>query len=655
MRRLLLLIAGILALSLANGASAAALGASDRARANDALLFAKKDRWDDALLHAKRASDPLLYKVVQWMYYLSGDSEADFDDITRFIEANPNWPSREKLVARAEASLINANYSDDAVRAWFDAHPPAGGDGKSVYAAILARSGQPLQSEALIKMAREGWVDGNFDGSYETFLLDKFGKMLRAQDHINRADRLLWEQKWSAAERMTKRLPGSYSGLIRARIALQKGQRNASLLAASVGKDHRSDPGLLFDQIEWYKARKGGDGAIRQILLSTPVPVPYPHKWWPHRERAIHQALERHDYLLATRLCSNHAQTSGPEQADALWLTGWILLEYRKKPDDAYKSFYTLYNEANYPVTKSRGAYWAGRAAEKNGNRDIAAKWFEKAAAYPTTFYGQLAHSHVKKNHLSLPDPIAISKTERGEFAKKEFARAYRLLIEADADDIAYKFLHHMMDNASSEREAALIADLGVSTHKRQAGVKASKRALQRNNYVLIDTGYPQPSLPASLPIERALALAIIRQESEFDASARSRSNALGLMQLLPSTAKEIARKTGISFSQARLFEAEFNVRLGAHYLGRLIDQFDGSYVLAIAAYNAGPGNVRKWEKEFGTPGKTLESAVDWVENIPFDETRNYVQRVMENMQVYRQLGPGGTRVALALREDLLR
>lgn len=640
------------------------LSESDLTHAQNAFLFIERGRWDDALAHAKRAGNPLIYKLVHWRYVLSRDPGADasFEEITQFIDQNPDWPEQKSLATRAEEALVNSPASDEELTRWFEYHAPVTGYGKIRYAEALMRTSKSAAGAAAAAspantatLIREGWVEGNFDNDTENRLADQYRSLLTREDHIARAARLLWEERTEAAQRMLPLVTDAYRSVVAARTALIKKERTAATLVDKVPTSLRNDPGLMFNRLLWNAERKR-DGSVREILLAAPQTVPFPKKWWKYREKYIREAIADGNFRLAERLLKNHGQREAVEYAEALWLSGWLKLVHSKDAGNAYKDFYALFNAVKFPVSKARAAYWAGRAAEKKGNKDIAKGWYEQAVAYPTTFYGQLAAARIyDSGPLRLPAQPNITAADKSTFKRKELPRAIALLDQLGQKELMHQFVLQLVDKADSPKEAALAADFGEAIGHVEDGVKAAKRALQKNGIVLLDSGFPLPTTPQSLPIERALTLAIARQESEFDASAVSPSNALGLMQLLPSTAKEIAKKIDKPFSRAKLFEPRYNMELGSAYLGRLVDGFSGSYVMAIASYNAGPGRVRQWIAQFGAAEGSVEEIVNWIERIPYEETRNYVQRVLENLQVYRHLLAGKATPHLQIEDDLMR
>lgn len=612
--------------------------------ARSAFLFAERDDWNNALAHAARSQDASVKKTIRWMYAASPNSNASFDEIARVIRDQDDWPDQKALHTRAEHALLREEKSAADVKRWFSDHDPVSGAGKLALAMARGDTGD---------LFREGWRDADLDESIESSIAEKFSGSLRETDHAARISRLLWEEKTKAAQRMLKYVGPDYRTLFEARMELQRNDWNGDSHAQHVPTSLRDDIGLQFDLLRW-NFKHHNNGQAEHILADAPKTVPYPEKWWPIREKFVREALEYDQWKKALKLLQNHGQEEGKTLIEALWLHGWTVLEHQKDPRTAYKQFYALFNKAKFPVSKARAAYWAGVAATRNGNAEIANNWFEQAAEFPMTFYGQLAYARLHGDApLRLPAPLHLSAAEKQKYSNRELPRVIAMLDALGQDKLAHKFTQHLVDSADDRRDAALAAWLGGSLGHMEDGVRAAKRALQNNLFVL-ESAFPTVHLPGGLGVERGLALAIARQESEFDKRALSPSGAMGLMQLLPGTAKETARKVGMKFTKERLYEPSYNLIIGSAYLGRLVERFNGSYVLAIAAYNAGPRNVRDWMEEMGDPGNSEESIIRWIENIPFEETRTYVQRVLENLQIYRQI-LAGTPVSLGLMEDLKR
>jgi soluble lytic murein transglycosylase len=617
-----------------------------------AFTYAQQKEWDSALASAHQSSNKAVLSLITWEYALDNESGASFEEIAKFIANHPNWPEQKKLRLRAEQSLRHSDVDDKDIIAWFGNSTPISGIGKITLAEALMRAqpGSPSTVDSLIK---DGWIYGDFDEAQEISILNDHSGILKQDDHIKRTDRLLWDNSLSAAKRMLKQVPSNHKKLFEARIALIDNKRFAIMAISQVPSSLKRDPGLIFNRMV-YRDRHDDNVGVRDMLLAAPASPPYPEKWWKYREEQIRKAIDEQHSSMAAKLLTNHGQTEGANLADATWLSGWIKTEFMDNPTGAVEDFTTMYKGVKFPVSKARAAYWLGRAHEKAGNTNESASWYKKAAVFQTTFYGQLAALKSGITTLDLPDEPSISSDKKAAFNKDDVTQAIKICIDQKSFDFANHLISTMIENSDDESDIALLAELGSKEGYDYLSVAAAKKALQQN-VLLINAGYPTPKTPDSNPIERALTLAIIRQESEFNPRAKSSANAMGMMQLLLGTAKEVAQKNDIRFSKDRLWEPDYNIKLGSLYLSRLIRSYDGSYIMAIAAYNAGPGNVRKWTHAFGTPGDNIEDAINWIEKIPFKETRNYVQRVLENLQVFRYVDASKDSPALKLAEDLVK
>ncbi len=626
-----------------------------------AFLFSGRQQWKDAILHAKSSNSYVLQTLVDWQYLLDADSGADFFAINQFLTEHPDWPERRKLQIRAEIELAKTDMKSEDAIDWLTANPPITGIGKLTLANALQQGGK-TEAGKIESIIRDAWIGGDFSDEQEKSLLAKYSGIIRQEDDISRANRLAWEGKYSAIERMSSRLSKKRMDLYAVRFAIQNDKKNANKLIAKLSPDLRNDVGLFYDRL-LYAYKKDKDAEVWKLLLSAPHKIPYPEKWWKIREAKIHEAISDGNMALAFRLLANHGQEEKQEFmqgfADASWLTGRLLLTYKKQPNEAFQIFQKMFKAVKYPVSKARASYWAGRALRQAGDLEEAKKWFNIASSYPTTFYGQLASAvYHGTAPLRIPAPPVISDEVRAEFSARSLVKAVKLCISFNEFALAGKLINHLVTDADDESEALLASELGVDAGKIYLSVRGSKKALQ-NNVVSIFAGYPRIKTSDNLAIPRSLALAITRQESEFDNLAKSPAGALGMMQLLPSTAAEVARKNDMEYNPQKLYEADYNMHLGSLYIKRMMDNYNGSLIMAVAAYNAGMGNVYKWVKKFGKPAKNIDGAVDWIENIPFAETRNYVQRVLENLQVYRyieaQKSNDVSDAKLLLGNDLIR
>lgn len=614
-----------------------------------ALESAMRRQWQQATQHAQSADDPALDSLLQWQYALDPDSGATFDEIKLFLQEHPDWPLQSKLRVRAELAMKDAALTDSDIQSFFSTTPPFTGIGKILLAEAKMKNGAAEGDVA--SLLREGWINGDFDELREKAIRARHAALLGNAEDIARTDRLLWESRTTAARRMLPLLPTSYRHLFEARIALIEDKKSVSVLLSQVPASLKHDAGLTYDRMQ-YRARRDDKLGVREMLLIAPLNPPYPQKWWRQRELQVRRAIDENNIRLAKQLLVNHGQSEGAEFADATWLLGWLELQFLRAPEKALVHFELMYNAVKFPVSRGRAAYWAARAAAA-AKPDMQQEWLRRACRYSTTFYGQLACRELGIEKIAFDRDAKVGDDERRRFEQSLLARAARVAIRYGGLDLASRLIGLAIENAESEAQAIFFAQIGAELSQDFLSVRAAKKLHQQFGVALEKEGYPRPKTPENLPIERALALAIARQESEFDPLARSPSGALGMMQLLPSTARETAKKLQMAYSNSDLHEPMYNMTLGSHYLRRMIDSYSGSYIMAIAAYNAGPGNVRNWSNQFGTPGNTLEGAIDWIEKIPFAETRNYVQRVLENLQVYRQLE--NEKPKLSLTEDMVR
>jgi soluble lytic murein transglycosylase len=521
--------------------------------------------------------------------------------------------------------------------------------GRGMIACLRAHAGgEELRDHWL----HQAWAQGDYTDDEEKQILADYAKSLDRNDHIARMERLLYERKASQARRILSLVPPEKRAVYKVRIEWILNDHHAKGDLHHLTAVEQRDVGISYDRASTALATNKTDTLV-ELVESIPASAPYPDLWWPLRNVAIREELAKHRYKMALEILGRHGDITGEQLAEALWLKGWITLDYNHDAGAAYKDFRALYVAVSTPVSLARAAYWAARAAEANGNTDIAEEWYKKAARFPTVFYGQLAHSALHPHApLNLPPTPVISADAKQAFESDEQIAVIRMLLEQDDAQMADRFLNHLASHATEPAQFALLANFARKEMSISRGVRVAKQAI-RKQVTLIDTGWPQMDLPPRLGVEPALALAISRQESEFDPHAQSPANAHGLMQLLPDTARHIARKNDLPYDAHSLDDPEQNLTLGSAYLGQIIRGFNGSYILGIASYNAGPSNIRSWINANGNPPKTLPGTLRWIESIPFGETRNYVMRVMENLQLYRTLD--NADAPLELPQDLLR
>jgi len=415
------------------------------------------------------------------------------------------------------------------------------------------------------------------------------------------------------------------------------------------------DAGLLYDRVRWRRRQEHYDDAI-PLLETVPKDEDPDHAdaWSVEREVLARFALAEGHPDTAYRIAANHEATTGAHFSELEFLAGWIALRSLHRPDLAYNHFVRLYDDVKLPISIARGSYWSARAADAMGNRQLAQSWYQTAAQHITTYYGQLAAAHIGAPAASFVAEPQLRRDEVAAFNASSLVRATRGLAALDADEYVRRLVRQLAEDAKTPTQYALVARLATEIDRPDLAIAAAKRASYAG-VTLLDEGYPVTSLPSGAPVERPLVLAMTRQESAFDHAAVSTAGARGMMQLMPATASHIAKTLHLPFSVGRLTsDVRYNLTLGREYLHGLLDDFSGSYVLAVAAYNAGPGRVHDWMQDFGDPRTKNVDAIDWIESIPVAETRNYVQRVLENLQMYRyRIGDHG--LAFSLASDLRR
>jgi soluble lytic murein transglycosylase len=613
-----------------------------------ALVAARGGDWVQAYARAGQSNDALAQKIVRWLDYTRASPGGRFAEIAGFVEQNPDWPLRKTLLRRAEEAM--AGESDDTATDWLGRHPPISGTGKARAAEIMINRGR---GEAGTAALRAAWIEGDFSPTEERALLVRFAATLRPEDHRKRFDRLVWDGQVDTARRLLALLPADYRAVAEARLALAGNAANLDAVLAKVPAQLRSDPGLAFEEARWRRKKDEYDAAAQLLLAHDDAPV-RPALWWAERLLVARRLLAGGNSDTAYRLVQ-HPGTDDSTASEAEFLCGYIALRYRQDPSLAFDHFAHIVAQVTSPYAKARADYWGGRAAEAAAKPELATKWYTAGAEHMATFYGQLAAHQLGRDAPPhpLPEPRPDG-TELARFNAQELVRAAQLFLDAGDREHAKAFLMQLADAAKTPLDFAMLASLAESHGRIDLAIAVARRAIDAGMPLMVH-GYPVTTLPAGGIAEHPLLLAIVRQESAFSPDAMSRVGARGLMQLMPATAAGVAGKLQLPFSLDRLTsDGLYNVTLGRSYVERLIDDFGGSYALAIAAYNAGPGRVRQWLHDFGDPRGRDIGMVDWIEMIPFNETRTYVQRVLENLQIYRGQ-TGDSAIAFSLASDLAR
>ncbi|MDA9769360.1 lytic transglycosylase domain-containing protein, partial [Candidatus Pelagibacter sp.] len=610
--------------------------------AKSSIKAMEKSQWTKALSLSKKAKDKSIYKFIQWRHLLTTGNQASFYDYLEFIKRNDNYPRIGRIRYLAEHKLSTDRISPNKIIDWFNFEEPLSGYGKLILGESFIKTGNITKGTSLIK---DGWITADLNRANMKFFRKKYKKYLNADDYIKRADYLAWEGKSWDLKRMLRYLPKDYQLLYTARQILMSKSYGVDKAIKNVPVKLKNDAGLNYDRLKWRRKRGRVDDSL-EILFKVPNNKDYlvrPDKWWTERAIMTRALIYKKKYESAYKIASKHSLDKSPEFAEAEWMSGWIALSFLDDPILAIDHFNNFYQNVGYPISLSRGAYWLGKSYEKIGDNKQSQQWYEEATKYLTTYYGQLAHIKIKPNeNFELQEQQKITDEYRKYFYKKELVKLAYLLEELNKTKYTKNILKHLAQDNVENGSEILAAELSTNISRYDFAIQISKLASYEKRFHN-DFNYPIISTPKyvngrKIP-ETAFILSLIRQESEFDMRANSHAGAQGLMQLMPYTAKLVAKQAKLPYSKSRLTsDPEYNINLGSHYIAGLILQYDGAYPFATAAYNAGPKRVKYWKKINKDPQKEQIDFVDWVELIKFKETRNYVQRVMENYNVYRYI-----------------
>jgi len=623
-----------------------------------AALKAIRDN-DFAAARSARAAlrAPIARSLVDWLH-ARDSARADHAEIAAFLSAHPDWPNRDILRARMETALFDARPRPaDAVAAFKNA-PPETGPGKAALALALLRQGDKA---AAAKWVRDAWENHTLSPAQEERITADFSDILTKENHKARLDRQLYADRITAALRTARRLGHEAMALTNARAAVSRRARGAGKLLSGLSAQNRKEPVALLSRIQWLR-RAGKDAEAAKLIWTAPreaeaaVDV---WQWWEERRILTRRLLDGGDPETAYKIAAGHAAQNGLAFAEGEFLAGWVALRYLDKPLLALSHFEALRQNVSTDLSLSRAHYWLGRSFEALDRVEEARSRYRDAARFDTSYYGQLGRLKLgEPAHLAIapiPQPTA---EERARFFDREPVRAARLLGEIGEAGFAGVFLTALAYNLDGAAEIALAGELARGLDMPHVALRIGKIAVARDRPLpglAFLTGAVPPLPPRNAAVEPALLHAIARQESGFNTAAISPAGARGLMQLMPATAKQTAREAGLAYSPARLNDdPAYNVTMGAALLRQLIATFDGSYIMTLAAYNAGPRRVGQWVGTFGDPRDKDVDPIDWIERIPFSETRNYVQRVLENLQVYRARLNGDTH-PIELVADLTR
>jgi soluble lytic murein transglycosylase len=634
-----------------------ATSASDVAAVKRVIEAARKGRDADANAAQATITDPVARKLAEWVILRSDNTNPSFERYAAFAQNNPAWPHVPLFRRRAENALWNDGVDAAAVRSFFAKRAPSTAKGRYMLARVLLAQGDREGAAALVK---DAWRHDDCSADVEKKVLEMFGGMLTAADHKVRMETRFYAGDAAAGLRAAERLDGNDLAIARARAAVLQKARNAKALLDAVPAAAQREPGYIFARVQWLRQNNKPEEAGQLILTAPKDPEALVDldQWWLERRLLVRKLLDEHNPQAAYSIAREAAPPMrGVYRVDAHFTAGWVALRYLHNPKAAAQHFVHIAEGTRNPHALSRGGYWQGRAAEAMGQNAQAKAFYEMAGQYVATYYGQLARARLGLKDLGLRPPPSFTPQEMNVLQNLEAVRAAAILYELGERDMLASIYAELGESATDIAGMAMMGELAAKHGDGRAmlllGEAAYRRGLPLEHYAYPTIGLPDYR-PISPPVEPAVTYSIARQESHFNQKVVSSANAMGLMQVTPAAGIDTAAKFKVTYSRERLLkDPVYNMQMGAGELAILLDGYNGSYILTFAGYNAGRGRVKQWIAAYGDPRDPNVDPVDWVERIPISETRNYVERIMENLQVYRARFGGGSR--LLIEADIRR
>lgn len=601
----------------------------------------------------------IMASINEWRRLNQSDAFT-FIEYASFLSANPGWPGEERMRRVAEQAINPLSYSPSQVIAFFSRYPPLTNVGLARYAIALSASGRPGDSQKARETAQQAWRAGAMTPDDEARLWSLFGAGFTTADHDARMDALLWANAGTSADRLLAYTSPARQPVFAARLAMKRKAFDAAAKMQIADAAGAMDAGYVADKAMWLRD-SGNSWAARDLLArratSTVAPA-NPEKFYETLLTNARGAANDRQWAIAYAIAGKVDDAYAPgtdirdqpigerdDYTSLVWLAGTTAYYQLNRPMDAAQMFRRYAEAARSPTTVSKGYYWAGRALQDAGDQTLAQQYLARAGAYGDQFYGQLALERLGRD-IPVPTatlPVQVTDAERIAFNNRGVVQAARLLGQQGAWLDQSKFVRAIANNAATPADHLLADELSRSINRPDLGVMAGRRANASGQLGYSMAGYPKVAIPSSHQANWTMIHAIARQESQFDRQAVSHAGARGLMQLMPGTARETAGKIGLSYDAASLNDPHYNIQLGSTYFQSMLRYYGGSYPLAVAAYNAGPGNVNKWIAANGDPRLPGADMLRWIENIPIYETKNYVQRVLENAVVYDLINPAQT------------
>lgn len=624
--------------------------ASSAIASKEAIHFMNKKKWIDATQTAKKSKNTALINLVLSQKFLDSKHSNSFEEVIHFVEHNKHWPQLDKISETAE-QYLNKNTDKNIIVKWFDKHKPKTENGHKFYAYSAAKLIK--DSTKLIPIIKNGWIYGDFTKEEEKKYLVNYGKYLTEEDHIKRLDEHLWKSDFEEVKRSSHLVSTGYRNAFNTGILIAQKKDKSGELLKSIPEKYLTGS-IIYHYLISQKPNDPSEYLL-SIMKKVKADDMHSEAWTKIQIYWAREFLYSEDYDSAYKALNTAFPSTQDDLREVYWHQGWIALKFLKKPNLAEKHFHDFLDIVKTPISLSRGYYWLGKCYSSKGEEEKATESYKKASKLSYTFYGQLAAVELKEEKLKLPYHPKIDAFHRREVENSDLVKAAKILLADNKVELAKVYIKKAIEGAKSKGEIALLVKIIADSKNIYHTVSMAKIAAH-NNVFLQEYLFPIPYQIDKKHIEVPLTYGIIKQESVFDPKAISNKNAMGLMQLIKETACSTAKSLSMRCDISKLTkDPKYNITLGSKYLSDLIKKSNGSYILSIATYNAGPKNVNKWICSFGDPRemKKLEQIIDWLELIPFAETRNYVQRVLENTQVYRSIL--NKKSDLKLKNDLVR
>jgi soluble lytic murein transglycosylase len=638
-------------------APSAATPPADIAAVKRVIEATRKGKEAEATAAEATITDPVARKLAEWVILRSDNTNPSFQRYAAWVETNPSWPHSPLFRRRAENALWNDGVDDRTVRAFFAKQPPVTAKGRYMLARTLLAQGD---RDGAAKLVRSAWRNDDASEGVEKRVLEMFGGMLSAADHKTRMDARFYADDATAGMRAAERLGGSELAVGRARAAVLRKAGNAKALLDAVPASAQGDAGYIFSRVQWLRQNNKAEDAFKLIVTApkNSEALVNLEQWWLERRLLVRKLLDEHDAQAAYRVARDAAPPlRGFYRVDAHFTAGWVALRFLRDPKTAAEHFAHIVEGTENPHALGRGGYWQGRAAEAMGQNAQAKAFYEAAAQHTATYYGQLARARLGLKDLGLRGPPVFTPQEQSVLNNLEVVRATEILYALGERDMLAAIYAELGESATDIAGMAMMGELAAKNGDGRSmlllGEYAYARGLPLDYYAYPTIGLPdyQPIAP---PVEHAVTYSIARQESHFNQKVVSSAHAMGLMQVTPAAGIDTAAKFKVTYNRERLLkDPVYNMQMGAAELSNLFTGYNGSYILTFAGYNAGRGRVKQWIAAYGDPRDPHVDPVDWVERIPISETRNYVARIMENLQVYRARFGGSSR--LVIEADLKR